>query len=81
MRLLRVRKVVDITPVWWRRHAIRPPPQQLLDDGMFAGAAGPESIDVVAFASHANSELNRFDRAILADRSQRILELADQLKR
>jgi hypothetical protein len=48
---------------------------------MFAGAAGPESIDVVAFASHANSELNRFDRAILADRSQRILELADQLKR
>ena len=74
-RLLRVGKVVDIAPVGRRRHAICPLPQQLFDNRMFADAAGPESIDVVALASHANSELHRLDRAILANRPRWILEL------
>jgi hypothetical protein len=56
------------------------PAQQFFDHGVFAGAARSESIDVVALAPHLNSELDRLDRAILANWCRWILKLADQLK-
>jgi hypothetical protein len=36
--------------------------------------------DVIALAAHRDGEFDRFDRAVLADRPRRILELADQLE-
>jgi hypothetical protein len=47
---------------------------------VLAGTAGAERIDVVPLAPHRNSELDRFDRAILPDRLQKILEFADQFE-
>jgi len=52
-----------------------------LDDCVLAGPAGAKRIDVISLTPHRDSELHRFDRAILADRFQEIVEFADQLER
>ena len=70
-RLLRLVEVVDVAPVRRRRLARRPAPQEIVDQGMLAGAAGAQGIDVVALAAHGDGELDGLDRAVLADQPRR----------
>jgi len=54
--------------------------QQISDYGVLAGTAGAERIDIVPLTPHRNSELDRFDRTLLPDRLQKILEFANQFE-
>ncbi len=80
VRLVRLGKIIDITPVGRNRLTGGPLAEKLLNHVVFAGSRRPQHEQVVAFAPDANAELQGLDGARLPQHFRQIFKFGGRLE-